>query len=107
LHQQGGEWLFRYDPRIAVPFAATTEEAAKLGEAVLWQSLAAFPGPVLVVRGEQSDLLSRETVARMVESGRAVSSAEIAGVGHAPAFLSADQIDLARQFFIGPAADAS
>jgi len=43
----------------------------------------------------------------MVETGRAVSSAEIAGVGHAPAFLSADQIDLARQFFIGPAVDAS
>jgi hypothetical protein len=59
------------------------------------------------VRGEQSDLLSRETVTRMVETGVAVSSVEIAGVGHAPAFLSADQIDVARQFFIGPAIDAS
>lgn len=107
LHEQDGKWLFRYDPRIAQPFTATTEEAAKLGEAALWHSLAAFQGPVLVVRGEQSDLLSRETVAKMVETGRAVSSAEIAGVGHAPAFLSADQIDIARQFFIGPAADAS
>jgi pimeloyl-ACP methyl ester carboxylesterase len=107
LHEQDGAWLFRYDPRIAQPFTAITEEAAKLGEAALWHSLAAFQGPVLVVRGEQSDLLSRETVARMVETGRAVSSAEIAGVGHAPAFLSADQIDLARQFFIGPAVDAS
>jgi pimeloyl-ACP methyl ester carboxylesterase len=107
LHEQDGAWLFRYDPRIAQPFTATTEEAAKLGEAALWHSLAAFQGPVLVVRGEQSDLLSRETVAKMVETGRAVSSAEIVGVGHAPAFLSADQIDLARQFFIGPVTDAS
>jgi len=62
---------------------------------------------VLVVRGERSDLLSRETVAKMVELGHAVSSAEIAGVGHAPAFLAADQIELARQFFIGAPADAS
>ena len=107
LHERDGAWQLRYDPRIAVPFKAITEEAAKLGEAALWHSLASFQGPVLVVRGEQSDLLSRETVAKMVESGRAVSSVEIAGVGHAPAFLAPDQIDVARQFFIGAAADAS
>ncbi|MEN8501853.1 MULTISPECIES: alpha/beta fold hydrolase [Paraburkholderia] len=107
LHEQNGGWQFRYDPRIAQPFAATTEEATKLGEAALWHSLAAFQGPVLVARGEQSDLLSRETVAKMVEVGRAVSSVEIPGVGHAPAFLSADQIEIARRFFIGPPADAS
>lgn len=107
LHEQNGKWVFRYDPRIAQPFAATTEEATRLGEAALWHSLTTFQGPVLVVRGEQSDLLSRETVAKMVESGQAVSSAEFAGVGHAPAFLSDDQIGLARDFFIGQAADAS
>jgi pimeloyl-ACP methyl ester carboxylesterase len=107
LHEQGGAWLFRYDPRIAQPFAAHSEEASKLGEAALWHSLASFRGPVLVVRGEWSDLLSRETVAKMVELGRAVSSVEIAGVGHAPAFLAADQIELARQFFIGAPAGAS
>ena len=107
LHERDGAWQLRYDPRIALPFKAITEEAAKLGEAALWHSLASFQGPVLVVRGEQSDLLSRETVAKMVESGRAVSSVEIAGVGHAPAFLAPDQIDVARQFFIGAAADAS
>ncbi|CAB3784001.1 2-succinyl-6-hydroxy-2, 4-cyclohexadiene-1-carboxylate synthase [Paraburkholderia ultramafica] len=107
LHEQDGGWSLRYDPRIALPFAAVTEEATKLGEAALWHSLASFQGPVLVVRGEQSDLLSRETVAKMVETGRAVASVEIAGVGHAPAFLAADQIDVARQFFIGAAANAS
>ncbi|SIT38619.1 putative hydrolase [Paraburkholderia ribeironis] len=107
LHEKDGAWRLRYDPRIAQPFAAVTEEASKLGEAALWHSLALFQGPVLVVRGEHSDLLSRETVTKMVETGRAVSSVEIAGVGHAPAFLAADQIDVARQFFIGAAADAS
>jgi pimeloyl-ACP methyl ester carboxylesterase len=101
LHEKDGAWRFRYDPRIAQPFTAITEEAAKLGEAALWHSLASFQGPLLVVRGEQSDLLSRETVTKMVETGKAVSSVEIAGVGHAPAFVSADQIDIARQFFIG------
>ncbi|ACC70743.1 alpha/beta hydrolase [Paraburkholderia phymatum] len=107
VHEQDGAWRFRYDPRIAEPFRQTTPELAALGEAALWHSFAAIEGPVLVVRGEQSDLLSRETVAQMVEKGRNVSTVEIPGVGHAPAFLSADQIDLAKRFFLGDAADAS
>jgi hypothetical protein len=43
----------------------------------------------------------------MVAQGRAVSSVEIPGVGHAPAFVSAGQIEIARRFFIGAASDAS
>ncbi|RFU46554.1 alpha/beta fold hydrolase [Paraburkholderia sp. DHOC27] len=107
LHERDGAWYFRYDPRIAEPFKATTEEAVKAGEAALWGALGATAGPVLVVRGEQSDLLSRETVAKMMAQGKAVSSVEIPGVGHAPAFLSAGQIDIARRFFLGAGADAS
>ncbi|CAB3766825.1 alpha/beta fold hydrolase [Paraburkholderia solisilvae] len=107
LHERDGAWQFRYDPRIAEPFAAVTPEMTALGEAALWKSFAAIEGPVLVVRGAQSDLLSRETVTQMVERGRNVSSVEIDGVGHAPAFLAPDQIALARRFFIGERADAS
>jgi len=43
----------------------------------------------------------------MVAEGNSVSSVEIPGVGHAPAFLSPEQIGIARRFFIGPAVDAS
>jgi pimeloyl-ACP methyl ester carboxylesterase len=96
-----GAWEFRYDPRIAVPFAMTTPEANEAGEAALWAALAAIPGPVLVVRGAESDLLSRETVAQMIERGQAVSSVEIDGVGHAPAFVDDAQIGIARRFFVG------
>lgn len=95
-----GSWAFRYDPAIAVPFRATTPEAGAAGEAALWQLFSAIPGPVLVVRGEQSDLLSRETVSRMSERGRNVRSVEIAGVGHAPAFLDPAQVAVARDFFV-------
>jgi pimeloyl-ACP methyl ester carboxylesterase len=94
-----GAWEFCYDPAIAVPFAAVTSEAGAAAEAALWQLFAAIEGPVLVVRGEQSDLLSRETVSKMTECGRSVESVEIPGVGHAPAFLDPAQIAVARQFF--------
>ncbi|WP_028229337.1 alpha/beta fold hydrolase [Paraburkholderia ferrariae] len=99
LHEVDGAWRFRYDPRIGEPFKSVTPEQNEQGEQFLWRSLAAFKGPLLVVRGAQSDLLSRETAAKMVETGHDVSSVEIAGTGHAPAFLAADQIELARRFF--------
>ncbi|HEX7685901.1 MAG TPA: alpha/beta fold hydrolase [Trinickia sp.] len=98
-----GAWEFRYDPAIAVPFNAVTPDAAAAGEAALWQLFTAIEGPVLVVRGAQSDLLSHETMTQMVQRGRSVKAVEIAGVGHAPAFLDAEQIALARQFFVADA----
>jgi pimeloyl-ACP methyl ester carboxylesterase len=101
LQERDGRWGYRYDPKIAVPFAAADSNAASLGEAILWHSLAATQHPVLVVRGEYSDLLSRETVEKMVATGHAVTSAEVAGVGHAPAFLAPDQIEIAHRFFLG------
>jgi len=48
--------------------------------------------PVLILRGENSDLLSRETVAEMKKRGRNISSVEIAGQGHAPALEGAETI---------------
>ncbi|WP_321904558.1 alpha/beta fold hydrolase [Paraburkholderia tropica] len=107
LHEVDGGWRYRYDPRISEAFKGVTPEQNEQGEQFLWRSLAAFKGPVLSVRGELSDLLSRETVAKMVEKGQHVESVEIAGVGHAPAFLSPDQIGIARRFFAGEPVSAS
>jgi pimeloyl-ACP methyl ester carboxylesterase len=101
-----GAWEFRYDPAIAVPFKATTPEAAAAGEAALWRLFEAIEGPVLVSRGAESDLLSRETVADMIERGRSVEAVEFAGIGHAPAFLSPEQIATARRFFVGDASES-
>ena len=95
-----GRWTMRYDPRIAEPFKATTPELAALGEAALWRAIETTDASLLVVRGESSDLLSRETAAEMVRRGRHVKQVEIAGAGHAPAFIGADQIALARRFFV-------
>ncbi|MBU6492029.1 MAG: alpha/beta hydrolase [Burkholderiales bacterium] len=100
IRQENDYFVLRYDPAIAVPFAAVTPQLAMAGEMTLWAALEAFEGPVLVVRGEQSDLLSRETVAEMKARGRQLSSVEIPGVGHAPTFVHDDQIRVAREFFV-------
>ncbi|MGH8790198.1 MAG: alpha/beta fold hydrolase [Cupriavidus necator] len=97
----GLEWGLHYDPQLAVPFRKSTPEAIAAGEAALWRSFEAIEAPVLVVRGAQSDLLLRETVAEMVARGKHVSSVEVPDVGHAPTFVDPAQIAIARQFFTG------
>lgn len=101
LHERDGAWCFRYDPDIAKPFTSATDEQTAAAEAFLWHSLASIKTPVQSCAGETSDLLSRETVAQMVDRGQAVTSAEVPGAGHAPAFLAADQITIAKGFFLG------
>lgn len=98
---EGLEWGLHYDPALAVPFKEAPPEAVQAGEQVLWHMFEAAPGPTLVVRGAQSDLLLRETVAEMAARGKQVSTVEIPDVGHAPTFIDPAQIAIARQFFLG------
>ncbi|QET02061.1 MULTISPECIES: alpha/beta fold hydrolase [Cupriavidus] len=97
----GMEWGPHYDPALAVPFRETTPEMAAAGEAMLWQLFAGIPGPTLIVRGAQSDLLLRETVAEMTARGQQVRSVEIPDVGHAPTFVDPAQVAVAKDFFLG------
>jgi pimeloyl-ACP methyl ester carboxylesterase len=97
--QKNSGWTARYDPAIAVPFMSATPEQAAAGEALLWQGWSAIKAQTLVARGENSDLLSRQTVAQMLAHNPRARSVEIAGVGHAPTFMHDDQIALAKKFF--------
>ena len=99
--QDDGGWTLRYDPRIAEPFKATTPEQAEQGEKMLWGAIEAFDGPLLIVRGAKSDLLSADTAQEIVSRARQAQVVEVPGVGHAPTFVDPAQIQIARTFFIG------
>ncbi len=98
---QDGKWIRHYDLGMAVPFRAATAESAKADEAALWASYDKIACPTLVVRGAESDLLSRETAAAMTGRGPKATLVELPGVGHAPTFLSDEQIAIARTFLLG------
>jgi pimeloyl-ACP methyl ester carboxylesterase len=106
LREHEGHWVARYDPDLAKPFLSTTPEMVVAGEARLWQVFEAFKGPMLVVRGEHSDLLTRETVTEMQRRGHHVSAVEIPGVGHAPTFVHDDQLRILEAFLLGNSAAA-
>jgi pimeloyl-ACP methyl ester carboxylesterase len=104
LREGDGCWVRHYDLSLSVPFQGTTEQSVKRDEALLWAAYDAIRCPTLLVRGEQSDLLSHETAERMTQRGPRAQLVELPGVGHAPTFLQPDQIAIARRFLVGDAA---
>jgi pimeloyl-ACP methyl ester carboxylesterase len=90
-----------YDPAIAVPFAAVTQEAAAQGEAMLWQLYDGVQAPTLLLRGAQSDLLSPQTAKQMTERGPKARLVEFASVGHAPTLIAPDQVEAVTRFLLG------
>ncbi|GAA4335284.1 alpha/beta hydrolase [Pigmentiphaga soli] len=95
-----GRWTLHYDPSIAVVFRPMAPEVLAAAETTLWQGYASIACPILVVRGAQSDLLGRDTVAEMAARNPHTHTVEIAGIGHAPTFMHEDQIGLARRFLL-------
>lgn len=96
--EQDGRWGKHYDLRIAEPMSKESPETIKASEALLWPAFNAFPGPVLIVRGELSDLLTTDTVQKMLEQNAQAQLFTVPGVGHAPTLRSDDQISPLEQF---------
>ena len=102
LKQDGAGWKPHYDPNIAVPFKAFTPEAAAVGQAALWRSYDAITCPTLLLRGADSDLLSRDTAQDMTRRGPRALLHEFANVGHAPMLVVPDQVQVVKEFLLGP-----
>ena len=93
----GTGFALHYDPSIAVPFK---QQDAGSTDIELWPVYDAIRCPVLVTRGEHSDLLLRDTVALMAVRGPKAATVEIPGVGHAPMFMDPDQISVVQNFLL-------
>ena len=98
---EDGQWTRNYDIGIAAPIKVTTPEMVQQGEAMLWAAYDAISCPTLLVRGADSDLLLRETAAAMPQRGPRAPLVEFPGVGHAPTFVTPEQIAVVREFLLG------
>ena len=98
----GDGWVLHYDPAIALPLRAIPPELARAGEARLWQAWDAVRCPVLLLRGADSDLLSRATAEAMMRRGPPARLHEFAGVGHAPTLVAAGQRAVVGEFLLAP-----
>lgn len=90
-----GRMVFDYDMKIAEPFAAFDADT----QPDLWPAWEALGGeagasrPVLVLRGELSDLLSAQTLEKMLRRVPGAEAVVLPGVGHAPTLDEPEAVD--------------
>jgi pimeloyl-ACP methyl ester carboxylesterase len=82
-----------YDPAMVQQFIHHPDDY------VQWEAWDALDIPVLVLRGESSDLLLPEVAEAMRTRGPRAVVATIAGCGHAPALNTPEQYALVERFF--------
>jgi len=87
---------FRYDPAIATSFRNHASDA----DIVLWDQWDQVQAPTLILRGDESDVLSASLACEMQTRGPRAQVIEFAGIGHAPMFVSDDQIKVTRDFLL-------
>jgi pimeloyl-ACP methyl ester carboxylesterase len=96
-HHEDGSWGMCYDPGIGDAFRAGVPK-----DVDLWPYYEKTQCPTLVIRGAESDLLSRATADEMQSRGPRPRIVEFAGIGHAPMLMSDDQIAVVRDFLLAP-----
>lgn len=106
LRERAGRWWLHYDPALAIPVRALTDSADEAGsrqkvrdgEAALWALYDAIQAPTLLLRGADSDLLTKDTASAMASRGPCARCVEFAGVGHAPTLVAGDQVAVVVDF---------
>lgn len=95
--ERNGFVVYDYDPAIALPFA----NGGATPRVDLWPFFEALAKkPLLVVRGEKSDLLSEAATERMKRAAPSATFVTVPGVGHAPT-LSEPEAVAAMDAFLG------
>jgi pimeloyl-ACP methyl ester carboxylesterase len=95
-----GALTLHYDPAIGVPLRAMTPENATVGEATLWALYDQIKAQTLLIRGQDSDLLTPETALEMTQRGPRARLETWPGFGHAPTLTGDDQIQAVASFLL-------
>jgi len=101
-----GRLQLRYDPaighsmRVGAPDPEFPLGPSFLAGIDLWTTWAGIRCPTLVLRGAESDVLSRDTLQQMQALRPGVEVLELPGIGHAPALMSDNQIAAVREFLL-------
>ncbi len=87
-----GGYVWKMDPAVRSDPRRPDPEAS-------WNLARRIPGPVLLVRGGASDLLSPEIAQRMMAEMQDCSMVEVPGVGHAPTLMEPEAFGPVLEFF--------
>ncbi len=85
-----GKYQLHYDLSIIDMFRVSTGELKPVD---LWQTWSSVSCPVLLLHGEESDLLLPETIQKMLSTHPQISVKHFPNCGHAPALFAVEQIE--------------
>jgi pimeloyl-ACP methyl ester carboxylesterase len=88
VDETDGRTRFAYDPAIVAPLASPDD----VKDIDMWEVWEKVQCPTLILRGAESDILTREAAERMRDGRSGVTLVELPGAGHAPSLMEADQI---------------
>ncbi|MEO7254160.1 MAG: alpha/beta hydrolase [Casimicrobium sp.] len=91
-----GQWEFKTDPKIGDAFRAGLAQPS----ADMWPLWGAIKQPILILRGVNSDLLSAETLEKMVATHPDAKAITIADTGHAPMIMDEPTVAAVKQFLL-------
>jgi len=100
----GGKLGWKMDPAVRAPMRPSSGAQPASGipaAANIWPQYERIAAPILIVRGAESDILSRATARRMCESVRNARTIEVPGVGHAPSLLEPECLSAIMDFLAG------
>jgi pimeloyl-ACP methyl ester carboxylesterase len=103
--RQDGGYSLDFDPGIIESLRRGGHEDVRFGMDFLfgvdlWRIWDKVKSPTLLLRGEQSPLLTRNTAERMTGRGPKTTLVEFPGIGHAPWLKSDEQITPIRNFLL-------
>lgn len=106
----GGGFRLRHDPDIGRGLPVQRDPELPIGPDFmrgidLWSIWREIRCPVLIVRGEHSDVLPRDVADEMQSLHPATRLLELPDVGHAPWLAAPDQIDAVHKFLLAGEAD--
>lgn len=109
IEEKDGKFVFRYDSEIVqkMPLLARVfgnikkpKRIGKCPDVVLdryWDSIST---PILVINGEESDILSKDTYDKMLSSKNNVDGIRIPDIGHAPMLMDDKQISQVKEWLL-------
>ncbi len=100
VRERDGGWSFKFDPGIGRTPPPTAEVMKSAGE-IWWNTLASLRCPILLVRGADSDVLSRATADEMERRQPALVRVEVPDMGHAPMLSELAALAALDRFYKG------
>ena len=95
---EDGTWSYHYDPEI-IRGRITDPEQKAAAQQRMWRGFKNLTCPILLVRGEETDLLDMSCVEAMQAAQPKMALVQIPGVGHAPSLDEFPAVRALKKFY--------